>query len=257
MKNFFRKYIKIFLAKLASYFIYKNKIKIISVFGNHQADMAVDAIYTVIKEKGNVSRNYVDFEKDLDVPFFILTGRENFTLFSFFILLFKYLFLLYNTKNKNKIIILNITTYSASVIKYYSLFMHSDLFLILDITNKSLIYEEEIMKNSKKDASIIIDGDSNLRKLITLDFSKKLYSFGTKPNNDLIYISNPDKIDITYNENHMELHNNFKDIDVKVIAASILVCIIEGISFHNAISSIQEFRLPNKKFQKVFEKFIK
>ena len=258
MKKLFRKIIKEILAKTSNFIVSKNRIKFITIFGNYNQDVAVECIYTILKDNSsNVFRNYVDFERDLDVSYFILSNKENFTIMGFFLLMIKFPILIFSRKYKDRVIILNLSTFNASVIKYYSEFIHSDIFLLLDVTKKALIYEDQIMKDSKKDAYVIIDGDSTSRKIITFDFSKRILSFGLNPNNDLIYKPTSKYIDITYNENHIEIQNNFKNVDPKILVACLLTSIAYGITFHNAISSLEKFYIPNRDFQKVFEKFIK
>ena len=258
MKKLFRQITKEILAKTSSFIVLKNGIKFITIFGNYNQDVAVEGIYSILKDNSvNVCRNYVDFERDLDVSYFIISNKENFTILGFLSLMIKFPILIFSKKYKDRVIILNLSTFNAGVVKYYSQFIHSDIFLLLDVTKKALIYEDQIMKDSKKDAYVIIDGDSTSRKIITFDFSKRILSFGNNPNNDLIYNSGSSHIDITYNENHIEIQNNFKNVDPKILVASLLTTIAYGVNFHNAVSSLEKFYMPNRDFQKVFEKFVK
>ncbi len=258
MKKSLRKVIKTILSKYSKLLILKHRIKFITIFGNYNQDVAVEGIYSILKDNGvKTSRNYVDFEKDIDVSYFIITDKENFTFFGFLYLLIKYPITLFSKKYDDKVIILNLSTFNPGVVKYYSEFIHSDIFLLLDVTKKSVIYEDQIMKDSQKEAIVIIDGDTSSRKMITFDFNKKILSFGTNPSNDIMYKTSASKIDITYNENHIEIQNNFKNIDPRILIACLLTSISYGISFHNAVSSLEKFYMPNRDFQKVFEKFMK
>ena len=259
MKNFFRRIVKKILSNFTNIYIRKNNIKILSVFGNYSQDILVEAIYFILKDNGvNAYRNYIDFEKDLDVPFFILTREEMFQFFKFLWVVISFPFIaMFSKKYKDSVFVVNLSTFNAGVVKYFSGFLSSDIFLIYDITKKSLIYEDQIMKDSKEGAKIILDGDSNSKKLLTFDFSKEILTFGKKSSNNLVLSYDHKKIELTYEENNMEIQNTFKDLDPKVIASAVLMCITYGINFHNCVSSIQKFTLPNRNFQKVFEKFVK
>ncbi|MHB8443529.1 MAG: hypothetical protein ACYDAS_04175 [Patescibacteria group bacterium] len=273
MKTNIRKLVKNILVFLTNKIIKKNDIKLVSVFGNYSSDVAVEGIYHVFKENGyKVRRNYVSFEKDIDIPIYILTNRENFSLLNFILALFKFPILYlhldaFQKQCKNSYVILDLTTYSPSVVKYYSRFIHSDICVFLDITQKSLIYQNKIIEDSKNSAKIIIDGDSKLKSSLNYDISKKVFSFGKGVHNSLIYQNHDDLIHISYNEDVFELKNTYKesgsigggakDLDSKIIASIALISLEAGISFHSVMAGLASFRLPHRGFQKVFEKFVK
>ena len=273
MKTNIRKLVKNILVFLTNKIIKKNDIKIVSVFGNYSSDVAVEGIYHVFKENGfTVRRNYVSFERDIDIPIYILTNLENFSFFNFILALFNftisYLRLdAFQKKYKNSYVILDLTTYSPSVVKYYSRFIHSDICVFLDITQKSLIYQNKIIEDSKHTARIVIDGDSKLKSSLSYDISKKVFSFGKGVHNSLIYQNHEDLIHISYNEDVFELKNTYKesgsigsgakDLDSKIVAAIALTSLEKGISFHGVMAGLASFSLPHRGFQKVFEKFVK
>ncbi len=283
MKTNIRKLVKNILVFLTNKIIKKSDIKIVSIFGNYSSDVAVEGIYHVFKENGYVvRRNYISFEKDIDIPIYILTNRENFSLFNFILALFKFpiLYLHLDALNKGHknpkasgchasgcYVILDLTTYSPSVVKYYSRFIHADICVFLDITQKSLIYQNKIIEDSKPTTKIIIDGDSKLKSSLNYDISKKVFSFGKSVHNSLIYQNHDDLIHISYNEDVFELKNTYKesgsigsgakDLDSKIVAAIALTSLESGISFHAVMAGLASFKLPHRGFQRVFEKFIK
>ena len=270
MKIYIRKLVKNILIFLTNKIIKKNDIKIVSVFGNYSSDVAVEGIYYVFKENGsgaNVRRNYISFEKDIDIPIYILTNRENFSFFNFILALFKFPTLYFLTPKKGAYVILDLTTYNPSVVKYYSRFIHSDLCVFLDITQKSLIYQNKMIEDSKPSAKIIIDGDSKLKSSLSYNISKQVFSFGKGVHNSLIYQNHEDLIHISYKEDVFDLKNIYKesgsigsgakDLDSKIIAAIALTSLSKGISFHGVMAGLSSFSLPHRGFQKVFEKFVK
>ena len=258
MKKSFRRITKNILSFITLKIINTNNIKFIVIFGDNYTDIMKEGIYTILKDRGHkVRRNYVNFDKDIDIPMFICIDKDNFSFINLFILLFKFPFIMLVKNRKDEYLVLDITTYNASVVHFYLKFIKPSICVFLDITKKSSIYEDRIIERSLKDAIIVYDGDSIFKKHLIFDINKKYFSFGENVENKLFFNVSLDNIEITYEEHSYTLKNNYKDIPPKVIAGMILTGLSLDISFHNVLNSVANFNIPHKKLQKVFEKFMK
>ncbi|MCL4393149.1 hypothetical protein M1145_03330 [Patescibacteria group bacterium] len=258
MKKNIRKTIKNVLSFMTLKIIKSNNIKCIVVFGDNFSDIALEGIYSVLKDRGyNARRNYVNFDRDIDIPFFISLDKDNFSFINFVLFIIEFPFIIFFKSRKDEYLILNLTTYNASVVHFYLRFIKPVVVVFLDITKKSSIYENRIIEGSTEDANVIYDGDSIFKNQLIFDINKKYYSFGENIHNKLVFSANNDVIDIIYDEKTYTLNNTYKDIPLKVIASIILTGISLDISFHNVLSSVSKFNIPHRKLQKVFEKFVK
>ena len=258
MKKLIRKVIKNILSFITLKIITTNNIKSIVVFGDNFADIAVEGIYNVLKDREyKVRRNYVNFDRDIDIPIFIGLDKDNFSFINFLLLLIKFPFIIFFKNKKDEYLVLNITTYNAAVVHFYLSFLKPISSVFLDITKKSSIYQDRIIDNSQDNANIIYDGDSFFKNYLVFDINKKYYSFGENIKNKLVFSSNNDEMDIVYDNHSYTLKKKSEDVSLKVIACIILTCVSLDISFHNVLSSIEKFNVPHRKLQKVFEKFVK
>lgn len=257
MKIFIRRVIKNIYSFIAKYSVTSNNIKVIVVFGARSSDICVEAIYSVLKEKGlRVKRSYLGFEKDLDFANFVVTPWENYTFMHFLyaLVLFPviYFFKIYN----NLYLIVDVSTVSSSVCKYYTKFLHPEACVFLDTTIGSVVFQNKIIEESSDDSKIIVFGDSRKKELLNFDFKRKFLTFGENIQNTLSYSKVPKKsIHVLYNGQFLDFENSFGDLDVKIIGATILTAIAMGVTFEMAVNNISKFRLPHRGFQRIFEKF--
>ena len=257
MKIFIRRVIKNIYSFIAKCLVKSNNIKVIVVFGARSSDICVEAIYSVLNEKGlRVKRSYLGFEKDLDFANFVATPWENYTFLHFLYALVTfpiiYFFKIYN----NLYLIVDVSTVSSSVCKYYTKFLQPEVCVFLDTTISSVVFQNKIIEESADDSKIIVFGDSRKKELLNFDFKRKFLTFGENIQNTLSYSKVSEKsIHVLYNGQFIDFDNNFADLDLKIIAAAILASIIMGVPFEQAVHNICKFQMPHKGFQRIFEKF--
>ena len=119
MSNFFRNKLTKVLSKLAVLALRKHEIKVVVIAGNYDTELARELVYTVLKEKLNVRRNYSNIWWDLSIPLNIL-GYEDIQR-SFIgwvgLLLSSSIALIKNKKNP-QLLILNADAYCRVLVKY-------------------------------------------------------------------------------------------------------------------------------------------
>jgi UDP-N-acetylmuramyl pentapeptide synthase len=264
MKIILRKSLRALLKWLCILAINKHDLKIIAVGGWYGTDITREAIYSILKKSNKkVRRSIVSPQVDWEIPLTILGVRSVPTNpIGWIYLLCTTSIRLVILKPNPSILILEVSSQDAGIMKYWMSFLESQTVIMLNSHLGTLNLELLLVESLVKDGCLILNNDNIRTKSLAQGRRDGVIYFGEakKAGPDFSYALNPDgKVDavkMAHNGEFYTLKKTLPEFVYPFLAAATSLCEQYDVSFADACLALDYFELPSEKVRKILHKFV-
>lgn len=265
MKTLFRRLLRTIIKYLCIIAINKHSLEIVAVGGWYGTDIGREAVYTILKQNGKKVRRILHSpEVDWDIPLTILGIRSvpgNY--FSWVYTIILTIGRLIWLKPNPSLLILQINTHDAGIMKYWMSFIHPTVVIMLNSHAGTLNLELLLTENLKESGQLILNNDNVRTKSLAQGRMDHVLYFGEyKEKKAPDFYFNSERLPKTYSfwighgTEVYPVQKDFPEFTYPVLTGCAAISSFYTIPLTDACAALTHFELPSAKIQQLFHKFI-
>ncbi len=260
MKILFRRGLRRILTSLCLIAVNKHQLEIIAVGGWYGTDIAREAVFTILKRSGKKVRRIIHSPQyDWDIPLTILGINEVPTNpFAWITTLTHAIARLLFLKPNSGILVLQINSHDAGIMKYWMSFLSPSAVIVLNSHPGSLNLELLLVEKMQPDGILVLNNDNMRTKSLAQGKTEGVVYFGIKedPVPDYYFVEEKQSFMLGHAGQVCVVEKSFPEFIYPLLTASVSLAKHFEISFDDACNALNTFEIPSDKIQTIFHRFI-